>query len=914
MLLRAQGIGRPPGSYPLLLLQQGRIQLATRPALSQLARLKTTEAGDNKSGHINAGPNEGIFFLDNVFPIKLNFLLGLSFFNVDKLIPRIVSNIRNPNVANADPATFTKRAIPDTLPIEVKEVLPRLKEGGAFVKFSHDPSVPIKNIEKELRKYLKENPIKPWFNPFRRVRTFLVHGRPWVEDLHRFPSSRLKVEFLPTTPEGSAAELSQETLYSLFRKYGKLSDITSMPTDSKTNPKYAMLNFFRVRHAIMAKNCLHGYVLPGTEGGGATGTMIKLGYEQKIKAHWIRDWFFNHPRIVVPLLLLLATGISVTVFDPIRTFFIKAHIDKTFHISDNKAYRWVRSQITRVSDSLSFVHHKKEEANLAAIWDDRKESIAQLQKWLIETADTFIVIQGPRGSGKMELVMDQALKGRKNTLVIDCKRVQEARGDSATIGAAAMEVGYRPVFSWMNNISSLVDLAAQGTIGTKTGFSETLDTQLAKIFQNTSSALKLIALQSRKKDDKDSNLSDDEYLEAHPERRPVVVINNFLHKPQEGSIVYDKISEWAAGLTTSNTAHVIFLTTDVSFSKSLSKALPNRMFRQLSLGDCSPEAAKRFVISHLDADVADDSPNDIVPQNEDNKAGGRKDETVHNTTNLDGVMRPVESEKSRSSTSEHPQQAQKQDNYSLPPKEDHRKEAPRGATLLPSQTREDLQELDSCIAVLGGRLTDLEFLARRIKTGESPKEAVKAIISQASSEILKMYILDAPTLPDSQQQHTWSPSQAWLLVKLLANVKGHTLRYNGVLLEPQFSSGQGEKTLQALEQAELITVTSSPSNGRPREIKPGRPVYSAAFQQLVEDPVLRARMDLGLLSELSKAEEKKIEACEGELKLLGDLPGGGKSLKERVQYLLEKVRSSQQKVAAWDVEMGGLKNLLGRES
>ena len=28
-------------------------------------RHRTTEAGEDKSGHINAGPNEGIFFLDS---------------------------------------------------------------------------------------------------------------------------------------------------------------------------------------------------------------------------------------------------------------------------------------------------------------------------------------------------------------------------------------------------------------------------------------------------------------------------------------------------------------------------------------------------------------------------------------------------------------------------------------------------------------------------------------------------------------------------------------------------------------------------------------------------------------------------------------------------------------------------------
>ena len=36
----------------------------------------------------------------------------------------------------------------------------------------------------------------------------------------------------------------------------------------------------------------------------------------------------------------------------------------------------------------------------------------------------------------------------------------------------------------MNSISSLIDLAAQGTIGVKSGLSETLDAQLAKSMYN----------------------------------------------------------------------------------------------------------------------------------------------------------------------------------------------------------------------------------------------------------------------------------------------------------------------------------------------------------------------------------------------------------------------------------------------
>lgn len=761
-----------------------------------------------------------------------------------------MKRLNSPRLGIADPMSIIKQAVPKDLPLTITEVLPRLKEGGAFVKFSHEPQVGVQEIEAKLRDFLKKNPIKPWFNPWRRVRTFLVRGRPWVEDLRRFPSSKLKVEFHPTAPEGDAAELSQEQLYSLFRKYGKLADIEPQPADSKVTPKYAFLNFRLIRHAIMAKNCMHGFTLPQSEGGGNGGTVLRLMYEQKMKAHWLRDWIVNHPRITFPLIAALLATFTVAVFDPIRTFFIKAQVTHSFHIEDNTVYKWLKSQVTRANDILAFRRHKPEDSGLSAIWDERKDDIEQIQAWLMETADTFIVVQGPRGSGKKELVLDQALKGRKNTLVIDCKPIQEARSDSATINAAAKAVGYKPVFSWMNNISSMIDLAAQGTIGTKTGFSETLDTQLAKIWQNTATALKQTALDDRNKQDKDADLEDDAYLEAHPEKRPVVVIDNFLHKSNESSLVYDKISQWAAGLTTANIAHVVFLTNDVSFSKSLSKALPDRVFRQISLGDCSPQVSKRFVMNHLEAD------------GEENVGGDVK--------------------------------------------------------LTASQKREDLTELDECIETLGGRLTDLEFLARRIKAGETPKsefgfstgncetlltgaaEAVQEIIGQSASEILKMYILDV-----DRTSRSWAPTQAWELIKHLA--KSGKIRYNEVLLSDTFKSG-GESTLQALEQAELITVVSS--NGRPHSIKPGKPVYQAAFQLLTEDHVLKARLDLAILSELTKIETQSIDKYESELNLLAKLPKQPAELAPRIKWLLTKLQSSQAKVEKYEHKSGVLKKVL----
>ena len=777
--------------------------------------------------------------LTDVFPLKLRWLLQIPFINADKNLPLLLRKINNPNVAAADHTTVIERAVPPKLSVKITEVIPRLREGGAFVKFSHSPGEDLAQIEEEFKTYLKENPIKPWFNPLRRVRTRVVRGRPWIEDLYRFPSSRLKVEFLPGQPGAEAAELSQETLYTLFRRYGKLSDIVAQPTDSKVLPKYATLDFQRIRHAVMARNCMHGFVLVEEEGGGKGGTLLNMTYQQRIKAHWIRDWLVQHPRIVIPALIALATGITVAVFDPIRTFFIKTHVSKSYLLDDSKIYKWLRAKVMEAGDAFSsFAHRNREESTgLDVIWEDRGKDIEQIRTWLIETADTFIVVQGPRGSGKKELVIDQALSQRKHKLVIDCKPIQEAHGDSATISAAAKEVGYKPIFSWMNSMSSLIDLAAQGTIGAKTGFSETLDSQLAKIWQNTATALKEIALETRKKDDKDHELSADEWLEAHPERRPVVVIDNFLHKSNESSLVYDKLSEWAAGLTTANIAHVIFLTHDVSFSKSLSRALPDRVFRQISLGDCSPEVAKRFVINHIDSD-----PDDLEEQ--------------------DGVM------------------------------------------LTPSQRRRDLAELDGSIEILGGRLTDLEFLARRIKTGETPKNAVTEMIKQSASEILKMYILDV----DTSTRH-WTPEQAWLLIKELVNSGDNEegLRYNALLLSDIFKTS-GETVLQALEQAELITISSS--NGRPRSIKPGKPVYSAAFKALTEDKVLSARMDLAILTKLIAVETQGIDKYEKELELLGTLPKQPSELGARVSWLLGKVRAGQEKVEKYERDSAGMKIVL----
>ncbi|KAF3941233.1 hypothetical protein ABW19_dt0206874 [Dactylella cylindrospora] len=752
-----------------------------------------------ESGFIHVGQNEGLLFFDNVYPV-VSAWMDARF---------LLMRLDQMSIAEK----LIRFSLPKDFPVQIKEVIPRIKDGGAFVKFVKPADITPREVEQRMQDLLKQRNLRPWFNPFRRLKCFLVEGQPWLEDLHRFPAQRLKVEF-----EG--VDVSAEHLYKTFRRFGRLVDITTLPKDSKELPRYAYLNFWKIRSATAARNCLHDMKVTNSDG---KVTQLRILYAPVLKSHAIRQWILDHPKIVLPVVAAVLAAIAVSVFDPIRTWFVKAHITHSFDVG-SRAWQWFRDT---TSSYLDFRHKPKTEASgdLSTLWEERRGNVETMRSWLLESAETFIVVQGPRGSGKKDLVVGDVLNGWKHVLVFDCEVVQEAHGDAQTIKAAAAQVGYRPVFGWLNSINSWIDLAAQGTIGTPAGLSETLETQFSKILQNTATALKQVAIAERTKYDADAGLNDDEWLEAHPEKRPVVVIDNFLHRSDTvGDKIYQRLSDWAALLVSANVAHVIFMTNDVSFSKQLAKSLPDRVFRTVMLGDASPEAAKRYVLSHIQSGMS-------------------------------------EEEKNR-----------------------------------------EIEELDTSIDQLGGRLTDLEFLARRIRSGEMPVQAVSEIVKTSANEILKLYFLG-----DSSTK-SFTREQAWTLIKMFTQQE--QLRYNEVLLHGVFSKG-GEEALQALEQAELISIVST--DGRPWAIKPGKPVYRAAFKKLQDDKVLHAKLDIEVATALTKSETTNIAKYEEELTTLGQLPSRPSEIAGRVSWLLKKLQTSQLKVEQYEKEITELKKVLQKE-
>lgn len=153
----------------------------------------------------------------------------------------------------------------------------------------------------------------------------------------------------------------------------------------------------------------------------------------------------------------------------------------------------------------------------------------------------------------------------------------------------------------------------------------------------------------------------------------------------------------------------------------------------------------------------------------------------------------------------------------------------------------------------------------------------------------------------------WSREQAWHLIKLLAHAEDGCLLYNKILLSDLFKEN-GEATLRALEQVELISVGSD--KGFPRWVKPGKPVYRAAFQRLIENKTLESRLDLLILTQLIGNENKNIHKYEEELQQLGTLPKYPWELTSRIEWLLRKIYDSQSKILKYENESAVLQKAL----
>lgn len=852
------------------------LQEASKLSASEKATLDTAEDElELTTGIIQKSSKEGLLYFDHLYPRLLKF----GPVSMDGIVNKVLG-------LDGDKLhqTLTKHCVPEDSPLKLTKVTPRMKDGGAFARFSVDEEMAgnenwnTQKIETTLAKYFNERGFRPWYNsPLSPVRVFPVRGTPWIEDLRRSRNSNLKVYF-----EGE--DISQEALYSVFRRYGPIMDIIP-PEPGDPEPRSAQVNFSYKTDAATARNCVNGLSLKGGK------TKLHISFEKTDRQNALFKWLVEHPRIVIPVLFALLATLAVMIFEPIRAFSIRHKITGRYVVLDgyptlNKIKNIIFGFFTKVhgyvDDSLTSIGWKDGAGYnpMEHLWDARKEAINTLKQWVKEGADTFIVVYGPRGSGKDSLVQNQALKDRENVLTIDCSALVKSRSDSAFLKAASRSLGYYPVFPWMNSISTFLDLIAQGLTGQKTGFSESIETQFKNMLTTAATAVSQSALEKRAKNQDGTR---ENYLQLHPENKPVIVIRNLVSRSEEkNSFVYTQLAEWAAGLIQANVAHVVFVTDDVAYDKVLEKSLPNQVFKVLPVGDANRTAAYNFVLEQVRA-------NQRQKRKEKEEAEEMGEETKKRKDKEPSIR---------------------------------------------------LEGLEEALEPIGGRMTDLQAFSRRLKSGETPHHAVADMIEQAKVEVLLMFVTKATK--------QWTKEQAWTLIKMLAaqedmDKKPHQsnnhsffgigkgeeeeeeeqdrsssknnkdehkpiwLPLNTLSQDSNFSSPQQQESLNELENSEMIKLRTEA--GRIIAIRAGKPLYQAAFTSLAKDASLSAWMESQILNMMISKESSSIREYEMELESLAKLPSKWE-IKSRIDYLSTKLHGCQERIEGYEKELAHQKKVI----
>ncbi|KAF8184984.1 RNA12 protein-domain-containing protein [Mycena galopus ATCC 62051] len=769
------------------------------------------------------------------------------------------------------------------------------KDGGAFVAFefsASDPENALETIKAEITKEAKKHGGLPSWLDGVGAHFWIVEGKPWIEDMRRFPSTFVNITF-------DGPDIREERLYELLRPYGAIRDIKEPTPVPAGSLRSASVTFDRLRAATVARNAIHG--LEVFAPGAASPTRLRVTYAFPLDAHKIRDWLSSHPRVVLPIVLFLLGSLTYTIFDPIRSLMVQAKIQDWFDIREFRFYQWIRTK----SMELRIFTPRPQASTAEEVWKERKQAEAAVSAYIADWPFTIAFVHGPAGSGKTGLVQNVLRETGRRALTIDCRTLQNATSDSQLITVLAKETGYWPVFSFLNSFNHLIDLASVGLIGQKANLSSTPTEQVREMLavvrtalQSVNSshqrdAIRQIRRQAQEKERERMNtlrsekirrgtwhdgrldcvagngvmselgigdelMEDDDNValmgnaehdqsekrqEEHETKKkqkgqveieaveslPIVVIRNFAARGSNREDIYDVLAEWAASLVENQLAHVILISDSREDGKRLAKALPSKPLNAIALSDADAASALAFVKRKLkDADI-----------------------------NLE---------------------------YS----------------------REQVASVER----LGGRATDLDSLIHKVRNGATVEDAVEDIIHREVSEVRKKAFGDDA---DDAKNLQWRREQAWSLFKQLSQKS--ELPYHEVLLEFPFKGD--EAPLRSMEHAELISIGTH--NGRPSTIRPGKPVFRAVFERLVNDSIFQATQDIAFNEKVIAGAETIVKACEEELLSLKEIGkdsehwwSGNTASSTRSRYLLSKMQSSAMKIEFLERRNSELKKVLAK--
>lgn len=838
--------------------------------ITEEALLKSSNVGENddveKTGFIGKEQKETLLYFDRLTTIKSGS------WDLRPVVMRLVTDTSDKGLRDkVRGLSQGEEAAGTYVPINITKFRPVSRDGGAFVKFRVPDTLDVVQFNRAVMRNVAAKARRGLAGMLLHPRAFPVKGVPWIEDLARYPSPKLKVEF-------AGPDLTQENLYALFRRYGAISDIRPPAPDSKALPRHAVVAFRNTRSAVAARQCLSGMRV-GT-------TVLHIQYERVVKENAVVQFMSAHTRIMVPLMLALVAALTVAIFDPIRHFFITEKITGAYSLQRSGAYqriaRLFSSTKDRMSKMLSFGGGTRQDGvewnSVAGMKDERDGAARGMRVWLGENVNSFIVVQGPRGTGKRSLVQECVLAGRDNVLYIDCEAIVKSRKESEFIRSVAGQLGYFPVFPWLTSLSMFTDLAVQGLTGQKSGLSETKETQVKSMLAFAADTMRDIALrgysatvssEARGRRDKEGEvegesrsnsnskgdaggpnsitsltprtststprtststststsarvLKEEDYLRQNPGAKPVVVIDRFQaarNGREQYAFVYKQLAQWAASLVALDIAHVIFITDDVGSVQMLASALPGVPLKRTVLSDASAAAAQSYVVGKL-------------------------------------------------------VQAGKRDLAKAP-------------------------ELRRYTAQLGGRMLDLQMFVRRIQSGDTPRAAYEGLVRQSVEQLTQQLMRAGGGATGGP---TFTQPQAWCVIQQLA-AQGQ-VSFTEIQKHPLFKADP-YRALQALESAEIIALQRD--RGVIRNVRAAKPLYSAAFAQMVNNKAVYNSMQSDYLKALIAQISAKVAGLEDEVARYRGVDNS-RIFRVRLDYLAHKIATFTAMISGWESELAGLRD------
>ncbi|KAI0637238.1 exonuclease [Trametes polyzona] len=854
-------------------------------------------ATENEAKEEVALAKEGWLWVDSVFPVRLgswDLRSYIGYAREETLLQRLRSLLSRVK----------------THDFQVLSVEPHGKDGGVFVKFKYsakDEDSALQTILQNLRENVHAHGGVPSWIGLPSGEVWLVKGTPWREDLNRYATPMLKVSF-------DGPDVPEETLYGLLRPYGVISDITPPSPAPAGTLRSATVYYLHLRSATTARNTIHSARVPSSP-SGQTLTTLRTSYQKPIAAHAVRDYVASHPKLFLPVLFFLIGTVTYTVFDPIRVLMVEGKMEDWFDYKEFAVYKWLKANTV---ERFSFASSDSEGSSLASqgVWKERQEAEDALQKYLTDVPSTICFVHGPQGSGKTRMLNGILKESGRKAMVIDVGVLSKAGSDAALVSGLAAQTGYWPVFSFLNSVNSLVDLASVGLIGQKAGLSSSLNDQLKQVLDVVGRGLSRVNVthrNQRQRQAKQAQLKES--------------------REKENEVIREKIEEglWHDGRLDALCGNGVISELGVGierFTEADADRLPpataeceiiNEKGEKPSNGEKQPDEVKQKQ-QHAEELQSVESMPVVIIKNFDSKGGGARKEELLNvlsqwaaslaegqiahvivvSDNRENIKRLAKALPSKPLNQISLSDADNASAMSFVKQKLHES----GVDI--NFTQQQLAYIDR----LGGRASDLESLVHKVRSGLTVEEAVDDLVIRGVSELRKNAfgddIEDAKSLP-------WTREQAWILMKQLS--KQPQISYHEVLMDFPF---KGDETpLRNMEHAELISIGTV--NGRPSTIRPGKPVYKYVFERLVHDPTFQATQDIAFNEKVIASAESTVRACEDELLTLKDVDAGTASwwgskraVEMRANHLLRKMRAAQDKIEALERQNAQLKKVLAK--